>query len=469
MPTPSEFEVPANRPHFAVWPRRLPRAVIAPETSLWFNLEVAATRFPDRAAYLFFGRALTYRQMRDDAIALAGWLQKAGVEAGDRVAVFMQNCPQFPVALYAILRANAVVVPVNPMNRAEEFKHYITDPGTKVVICSADLAAIVEAANAALPEGERVRAIVATRYVDAMPAGAIAEADAPPAAMDAWLRADPPLPAGCTRWTEALGATIAARAASGEGRRSGAPALHVGNDRDAERLHAHASHPDAQRRRRPMELRRRPRAGRPRRRADVPHHRHALQRARLGVLRLDRRPHAALGSRARGRLISQHRISHWVCIPTMVIDLFGSPNYRSFDLSSLRSISGGGAAMPFAVAERLQDEFGLTFAEGYGLTETAAPSHANPPERAKLQCLGIPIFGVDSRVVDPVTLRGAAGRRGRRDHHPRADGLHRLLEASRGDRGGVHRLRRAASSSAPATSAGWTRKATSSSPTGSSG
>ena len=218
MPTPSEFEVPADRPHFAVWPRRLPRAVIAPETSLWFNLEVAATRFPDRAAYLFFGRALTYRQMRDDAVALAGWLQKAGVEAGDRVAVFMQNCPQFPVALYAILRANAVVVPVNPMNRAEEFKHYISDPGTKVVICSADLAAIVEAANAALPESERVRAIVATRYVDAMPAGAIAEADAPPAAMDAWLRADPPLPAGCTRWTEALGATIAARAASGEGR-----------------------------------------------------------------------------------------------------------------------------------------------------------------------------------------------------------------------------------------------------------
>ena len=105
-----------------------------------------------------------------------------------------------------------------------------------------------------------------------------------------------------------------------------------------------------------------------------------------------------------GRLISQHRVTHWTCIPTMVIDLFGSPNYKSFDLSSLRNISGGGAAMPHAVAQRLHDEFGLTFAEGYGLTETAAPSHANPPERAKLQCLGIPIFGVDSRVVDPVTL-----------------------------------------------------------------
>jgi fatty-acyl-CoA synthase len=105
-----------------------------------------------------------------------------------------------------------------------------------------------------------------------------------------------------------------------------------------------------------------------------------------------------------GRLISRHQVSHWTCIPTMVIDLFGSPNYKSFDLTSLRNISGGGAAMPQAVAQRLLDEFGLTFAEGYGLTETAAPSHANPPERAKLQCLGMPIFGVDALVVDPVTL-----------------------------------------------------------------
>ena len=199
------FDVPADRPHLAVWPKRLPRALVVPETTLWFNLEVAATRFPDRAAYLFFGRALAYRQLRDDALALAGWLQRAGVEKGDRVAVFMQNCPQFPTALYAVLRADAVVVPVNPMNREEEFKHYISDPQTKVVICSADLAAIVVAANAALPASERVRAIVVTRYSDAMLPGAIAAADAPPPAMEAWLRADPALLDGCTAWNEAIG------------------------------------------------------------------------------------------------------------------------------------------------------------------------------------------------------------------------------------------------------------------------
>ena len=405
MPSPEDFSVPADRPHLANWPKRLPRALIAPETSLWFNLEVSAKRFPDRAAYLFFGRPLTYRAMHRQSEALAGWLQKAGVQAGDRVALFLQNCPQFPTALYAILRANAVVVPVNPMNRAEEFKHYITDPATKVVICSADLAPIVAAANAGLPEADRVRHVLVTRYTDAMPEGEIDPRDAPPPAMDAWLRSETPLPDGFVRWSDALEEDLA-------------PGPHTAGPDDLALLPYTSGT-----------------TGLPK--GCMHTHRTLMHNAIgglwsygggaepvvLGVVpmfHITGMLYSVLGSvfsgatvvlmprwerELAGRLISQHRITHWTCIPTMVIDLFGSPNYRSFDLSSLRSISGGGAAMPHAVAQRLQDEFGLTFAEGYGLTETAAPSHANPPERAKLQCLGIPIFGVDSRVVDPLTLQ----------------------------------------------------------------
>jgi len=67
-------------------------------------------------------------------------------------------------------------------------------------------------------------------------------------------------------------------------------------------------------------------------------------------------------------------------------------------------IGGGGAAMPEAVAAKLQERVGLPFLEGYGLTETSAPSHANPPHRPKRQCAGIPYFDTDSRVIDPVTF-----------------------------------------------------------------
>ena len=374
-------DVPADRPHFAIWPKRLPHAVIAPETSLWVNLDIAATRFPDKPAYIFFGRELTYRELHAQADAIAGWLQSVGVGAGDRVAIYLQNCPQYVAAYYGIIRANAVVVPVNPMNRAEEFKHYITDPGTKVVICSADLAAIVDGANAALPEAERVSQVLVTRYTDAMPEGPIDASDAPPPAMDAWLRSDPELPAGCLRWSEvlALGLSPGPHLAQPDDLAllpytSGTTGLPKGCMHTHRTLMANSvgggvwSHASAE----TVSL------------SVVPmFHITGMMYGVVGNI--------FLGSTSvllprwdrelAGRLISKYKITHWTCIPTMIIDLFGSPNYKHFDLTSLTYLSGGGAAMPQAVAQRLLDEFGLTFAEGYGLTETAAPTHANPPER----------------------------------------------------------------------------------------
>src|SRR5206468_3357836 len=150
-----------------------------------------------------FGRTLTFRELHAQADAIAGWLQSVGVGTGDRVAIYLQNCPQFVAAYYGVLRANAVVVPVNPMNRADEFEHYITDPETKVVICAADLAGIVATANAAVPAAQRVSKILVTHYTDAMPE-VIDPAEATVPAIDAWLRGEHPLPAGAVRWRDVL-------------------------------------------------------------------------------------------------------------------------------------------------------------------------------------------------------------------------------------------------------------------------
>jgi fatty-acyl-CoA synthase len=391
-------------PHARIWPARLPRSLAVPQTTLWFNLEVTARRYPDKAAYLFFGQPLSFTELRRQAEALAGWLQREGVRRGDRVLLFMQNCPQFVVAFYAVQRADAVVVPVNPMNKADEFGHYIVDSGARVAITSADLAGIVAEADARLPDPQRLRRLVATRFSDAMPAE-LEAAECPAAAVLDWLRADPPLPPSAVRWVDALAAGHQPTPPCAEADdlallpyTSGTTGLPKGC------MHTH--------------------------RTLMPNvvggalWGHAgAESISLGVVPMFHITGMLYGVLApvyhgstvvvmprwdrelAGRLISRHRITHWTCIPTMIIDLFGSPNYRSFDLTSLRYLSGGGAAMPQAVAERLQQEFGITFAEGYGLTETAAPSHANPPERAKLQCLGIPLFDVDSRIVDPDTLR----------------------------------------------------------------
>ena len=139
------------RPHYKFWPKRLPHAITPPATPLWDNLAVNARRYPDKAALVFMGTVFTYAQVIHTVEQLAAKLYTLGVRKGDRVVLSMQNCPQLVMAHFAILRANAVVVPVNPMNRAEELKHYITDPDARVAITTADLAAELAKASNALP------------------------------------------------------------------------------------------------------------------------------------------------------------------------------------------------------------------------------------------------------------------------------------------------------------------------------
>lgn len=195
------------RAHYKFWPRRLPKSITLPSTSLWDNLATNARRYPDKAALVFFGTTVSYRQLMEGAERLAARLAQLGVQRGDRVVLCMQNCPQLVMAHFAILRANAVVVPVNPMNRAEELKHYITDPDTKVAITTGDLAPEMAKASNALAPGERLAHLVVTQFSDAFDV-AVTGMDAPPEAWMDWLGTRHPLPAleggQAHAWTDAL-------------------------------------------------------------------------------------------------------------------------------------------------------------------------------------------------------------------------------------------------------------------------
>ncbi len=141
-------------------PQRWGRPAVPPE------LARVAGRNPDKPALVFFERALTYAQVMHQAEGLAATLHRMGVKKGDRVALIMQNSPQWVIAHFAILRANAVVVPVNPMNRAEELKHYITDPDTEAAIVAADLAPELIKANEQLAPAEQLKNLIVTHYSD---------------------------------------------------------------------------------------------------------------------------------------------------------------------------------------------------------------------------------------------------------------------------------------------------------------
>ncbi|SFU54749.1 fatty-acyl-CoA synthase [Paenacidovorax caeni] len=393
-------------PHLAHWPSHLPQSITVPATALPDNLETSARRYPDKAALVFFGRAMPYRELAHTAERLAAYLHSVGVRQGDRVILLMQNLPQLVAAHFAILRANAVVVPVNPMNLAEELKHYITDGEVKVAIASADLGAELAKASNALPAGQRLDHLLVTQPGEYLPPPG--QGDAIPAAWQAWLTTPQPLPTlegGSTAtWQDALACTapvppltVGPQDLSVLPYTSGTTGLPKGcmhthrsimHNAVASALWGQGSSENVTLTVIPMFHI----TGM----VSVMHASIYLGATMVLMPRWDRE--------LAGQLISRYQVTNWTNIPTMVIDLFASPNFRQFDLRSLAYIGGGGAAMPQAVAQRLLEEYGLTYQEGYGLTETAAPSHNNPAQHSKQQCLGMPFIGTESFIANPDTL-----------------------------------------------------------------
>jgi fatty-acyl-CoA synthase len=400
------------------WPARLPRSLTPPSTSLWDNLEVSARRYPDKVATVFLGSTLTYKQLMQGAERVAAWLLERGVQPNDRVILLMQNCPQWVVAHFGILRANAVVVPVNPMNRVHELGHYITDPQARVAIAAADLAGELLQASLALPAEQRLQHVLTTHYTDALAAPPSASPSAEdwaqhlqeqgvPQGWVGWFaNRHSPGADGCQveAWQAAMGCEFPLAALSRQPAdlaalpyTSGTTGLPKGC------MHTHAT---------------------------IMHNAVAanvwgngtaenvslLVVPMFHITGMVSGVHASVyGSSTMvimprwdrdvaGQLISQWRVTHWTNIPTMILDLLASPRFAEFDLRSLVYIGGGGAAMPQAVAQRLLDQYGLRYVEGYGLTETAAPTHVNPPDAPRQQCLGLPFLSTDARIVDPETL-----------------------------------------------------------------
>ncbi|HEY0832726.1 MAG TPA: long-chain fatty acid--CoA ligase [Azospirillum sp.] len=378
--------------HFKVWPRNVPRHLTIPETNLPFNLMVSARRYPDRTAIIHCGKSLRYAEFHDQVERLAGYLQRRlGVAKGERVLLYMQNSPQFMIAYYAILRADAVVVPVNPMNRTAEMQHLVADTGARVAVLGQELFAVIEPL---LGQGGLEHAVVASYAEYADPAFDLPVPDA--------VKAPPRTgfgTAAAVPWRDALAAgAVAAPSTAGPDDLAVLPYSSgtTGNPKGC--MHTHRtvmttvvgglawnpSPTDS------VNL------------VTLPlFHVTGMQNsmnapifvgATMVILpRWDRRIAA--------ELIQRYRVARWRSISTMAIDLVNDPEVARFDLSSLLFIGGGGASMPEPVANKLRELTGLDYIEGYGLSETIAATHINPIDRPKRQCLGIPVFDVDSRIV----------------------------------------------------------------------
>jgi fatty-acyl-CoA synthase len=387
-----------NTTHFPHWPAGLPYAISTPETSVYVNLEISARRYPDKPAIIFYDTVLSYAQTHEQVLALAGYLQQVcGVQRGDRVLLDMQNSPQFIIAFYAILRADAMVVPVNPMLMTDELRHYIEDSGARTALVSQE---IFSRLAPLVGQSGLAQAIVAT-YSDYL----IAPTDL---AVPDFVRAPREVPAlpGVTAWTDAIAARHAPRAhAAGPDDLACMPYTSGTTGKPKGCIHTHrslmfnavgssawsgATVPDQ------VTL------------AVLPFFHVTGMQSVMNTTIYCGGAIVVLPRWERdvaGQLMTRYKATTWTSIPTMMIDFLSNPRLPEYDISGLKRVSGGGAAMPAAIAQKLLDLTGQHYMEGYGLSETMAASHINPPQRMKQQCLGIPQLNVDSRIVDPLTMK----------------------------------------------------------------
>jgi len=383
------------------WPKGVPRTLNLPQVPLTHYVQVAAERFPNKPAVIFCGSTLTYAALLARVEALAGYLtQRLGVQRGDRVLLMSQNCPQYVAAYYGIMRAGAVVVPVNAMCTQSEIRYYVQDSGARVAVVAQEL--LPQVMPLLQPgDANALQAVLVHAYSEGLPAQ--------PASNEV-----PEVVLAPRQWTEA-------------------PGLLGLEDAIAQALPAPAQHPDSQ------DLCVLPYTSGTTGHPKGCMHTHATVLASNMAAQVWRSMHMdsvflavaplfhmlgmqgglnvpiTLGATvvmlprwhaaSAARLIEQHRVTTWSAPPAMLIDFFANPAAAQRDLSSLSTLAGGGAAMPETVANLLQTRFGIAYNEAYGMTETASFLLGNPPARGKRQCLGVITPGVDARIVDPETLR----------------------------------------------------------------
>ncbi len=383
--------------HLRFWPKDLPQHLPPAATTLHARLAATARRIPDKPLTVFYGGVLRYAEALQAVERLAGFLQTdCALQAGDRVLIDLQSSPQFLIALYAVLRADGVPVPISPMCVERELAGYIEDCAARVAIVGQENWPQIEPLLGRTP---LARVIVAAYHDAIAPENDLPLPEAvaqPRMALDA---------TGVTLWADALAAGNAARTSNARvDSLCLLPYTSGSTGKPKGCMHTHAT---------------------------VLHnvvgaalwermHGEAVSLATAPMFHVTGLIHSLLATVEAGgtiviqprwdpltaaRLIERHRCTHWANVPTMVVDLLSHPQALRHDVSSLECVFGGGASMPEAIAQKLFERCGIAYMEGYGMTETISQTHSNPAAQPKKQCLGIPVFDTESLVVEPETLR----------------------------------------------------------------
>jgi acyl-CoA synthetase (AMP-forming)/AMP-acid ligase II len=376
------------RPH---WPAGVTDSSIElPTTPLHVRLSQNARRLGSEPAIIFYGRVITFAELDEASDRYAGWLAGHGVRPGDRVAIFLQNCPQFAIAYYGGLKAGAVNVCLNPMQKSVELEYELRDAGVRALVTSDQEYGVVAPVRKAL----QIEVVALTAYRDFVPA--TPSMTVPPALLEPGAPVHDVVedfrtivssaPRLYVLPTRRLDDTALIQYTSGT----------TGVPKGAELTHGNIV-ANCELQTRFVGLRE----------DDVilavlPWFHITGMESQLNMMAYCGVPLVALGRIDLDTLlgsIQRYRVTLTTLIATLNIAIVNYPKTPEYDLKSLRACFSGGAPVPAEIARRWEAVTGYQLIEGYGLSETTAPTHVNPPHRPKYGTVGVPLPLVEAKIV----------------------------------------------------------------------
>jgi long-chain acyl-CoA synthetase len=369
-------------------------------TSLPWLLLQAAAQSPQAPALVFFGRTITYGELNQQTASLAGALKNLGVAPGDRLAIFLPNCPQLVIAYHAALRLGAAVVMLNPLLSAKELGYQLADSGARrLVLLDHFLPRLAEIGS----QVDLSHTII-TSLADSLPwpqnwlypwkarRDGLATGFAPGPGRYYWRRLLQHPPQDTLSLPEPGDLAVLQYTGGTTGIPKGAMLTHANLMANVAQINAWL---------RPV------RYGQERLVGLLPFsHSFGLtaclnwpmsQGAQIIVL-----PRFEINGFL--KVMQKYRPTMLPGVPTLFVALINDPRLAKLDLSSLWACISGSAPLPQEVRDRFESLSGCTMLEGYGLTEAGPVTHLNPVQgKRPAGSVGIPLPGTEAKVVDQET------------------------------------------------------------------
>ncbi len=390
-----------ERPWLAQYPAGVPAEIDVDEfPSIPAVLEQSIRQYGDRPAFTNMGKSLTYSEIdqlsRQFAAYLLGELK---LKKGDRVAIMMPNCLQYPIATFGVLRAGLTVVNVNPMYTPRELKHQMVDSGASVILVLDNFAKTVQDVVADTP----VRQVITTGLGDMLgfPKGAIVnfvlrnvKKMVPDYDIPSAVRFRDTLTLGRLHELPEISIThddIAFLQYTGgtTGVAKGAMLTHrnlVANMQQAAAWVGSAVTPGKEVIVTALPL----------------YHIFALTANGLVFMKFGAKNILITNPRDMPAFVKELKKEPFTAITgvnTLFNGLLNTPGFDQIDFSSLHTTLGGGMAVQRAVAERWKQVTGVTLIEAYGLTETSPAACINPMDLAEYNgAIGLPVPSTDACV-----------------------------------------------------------------------